>query len=142
TLGPNGGHIRMRLSPVELGSVQLEVHIQENNLRGRMVTESEAASQLLRDHLPQLRSQLESQGMRLESIEVTTDPNSTSEFDQAQNAFGDREQTDREAGTDHQRYRNRGSNSRPIDSKPEGAAVATAPTASWMTPATGVDLQV
>ncbi|EMB14131.1 flagellar hook-length control protein FliK [Rhodopirellula europaea] len=120
TLGPNGGHIRMRLSPVELGSVQLEVHIQENNLRGRMVTESEAASQLLREHLPQLRSQLESQGMRLESIEITTDPNGASEFDQTQNALGDRDHSDRDARSDQERYRNRGNTSgtRPIDAKP------------------------
>ncbi|MCR9208950.1 MAG: flagellar hook-length control protein FliK [bacterium] len=144
TLGPNGGHIRMRLSPVELGSVQLEVHIQENNLRGRMVTESEAASQLLREHLPQLRSQLESQGMRLESIEITTDPNGASEFDQTQNALGDRDHSDRDARSDQERYRNRGNTSatRPIDAKPDSPSISAATAASWMTPATGVDLQV
>lgn len=144
TLGPNGGHIRMRLSPVELGSVQLEVHIQENNLRGRMVTESEAASQLLREHLPQLRSQLESQGMRLESIEITTDPNGASEFDQTQNALGDRDHSDRDARSDQERYRNRGNTSgtRPIDAKPDSPSILAATAASWMTPATGVDLQV
>lgn len=144
TLGPNGGHIRMRLSPVELGSVQLEVHIQENNLRGRMVTESEAASQLLREHLPQLRSQLESQGMRLESIEITTDPNGASEFDQTQNSLGDRDHADRDTRSDQERYRNRGntSGSRPIDAKPDSPTISAATPASWMTPATGVDLQV
>ncbi|KLU06152.1 Flagellar hook-length control protein FliK [Rhodopirellula islandica] len=144
TLGTNGGHIRMRLSPVELGSVQLEVHIQENNLRGRMVTESEAASQLLREHLPQLRSQLESQGMRLESIEITTEPNGASEFDQTQNSFGDRDHADRDAGSQHERSRNRGNvnGSRPIDAKPDGPTLPAATAASWMTPATGVDLQV
>tara|TARA_R110002072_G_scaffold183695_1_gene339889 strand:+ start:11514 stop:13190 length:1677 start_codon:yes stop_codon:yes gene_type:complete len=144
TLGPNGGHIRMRLSPVELGSVQLEVHIQENNLRGRMVTESEAASQLLREHLPQLRSQLESQGMRLESIEITTDPNGASEFDQTQNALGDRDHSDRDARSDQERYRNRGNTSatRPIDAKTDSPSISAATAASWMTPATGVDLQV
>ncbi|WDQ16704.1 flagellar hook-length control protein FliK [Rhodopirellula sp. P2] len=144
TLGTNGGHIRMRLSPVELGSVQLEVHIQENNLRGRMVTESEAASQLLREHLPQLRSQLESHGMRLESIEITTDANGASEFDQTQNSFGDPDHADRDAGPQHERSRNRGNanGSRPIDSKPDGPSIPAATAASWMTPATGVDLQV
>lgn len=144
TLGPNGGHIRMRLSPVELGSVQLEVHIQENNLRGRMVTESEAASQLLREHIPQLRSQLESQGMRLESIEITTDPNGSSDFDQTQNSFGDRDHADRDGRADQELYRNRGkaSGSQAIHAKPDGPAIPAANAASWMTPATGVDVKV
>ncbi|WP_233215483.1 flagellar hook-length control protein FliK [Rhodopirellula bahusiensis] len=144
TLGPNGGHIRMRLSPVELGSVQLEVHIQENNLRGRMVTESEAASQLLREHLPQLRSQLESQGMRLESIEITTDPNGASEFDQTQNSFGGQDHSDRNTGMDRERYRNRGNTngSRPRETSADTPVIQATPAASWMTPATGVDLKV
>ncbi|MEO9930291.1 flagellar hook-length control protein FliK [Rhodopirellula bahusiensis] len=144
TLGPNGGHIRMRLSPVELGSVQLEVHIQENNLRGRMVTESEAASQLLREHLPQLRLQLESQGMRLESIEITTDPNGASEFDQTQNSFGGQDHSDRDTGMDRERYRNRGNTngSRPRETSADTPVIQATPASSWMTPATGVDLKV
>lgn len=72
-LGSNGGQIRMRLAPDQLGSVQLQMKLQNGELSGTMVTQTEAASQALREQLPQLRSSLESQGIRLDRMEIQTE---------------------------------------------------------------------
>lgn len=142
SLGTNGGHIRMRLSPVELGSVRLEVHIQDNTLRGRMVTESEAASQVLRERLPQLRSQLESQGMRLESIEITTDAGGGSDFDSSQSFSGgdasaDREHFQhREANRSKDFGRRQRAETAPLENTPVAASAV-----GWNSSTTGVDVR-
>lgn len=81
-LSSGGGQIRMRLSPDHLGSVQLQMSIHGGKLNGRMVTQSEEATQMLRDQLPGLRATLESQGIRIERIEIQTDTaNANGHFD-------------------------------------------------------------
>jgi flagellar hook-length control protein FliK len=72
-LGRNGGTVRMRLAPAELGTVRIEMRVQDNQVSARVVAETDAASQALREHLPDLRLRLESQGMRVERIEVQTE---------------------------------------------------------------------
>lgn len=80
-LGREGGQVRLRLSPEQLGSIQLDVQIQDGTMRGRLVAESEAAGQVIREHLADLRGNLESQGIRLESIEIEVDQ--TGRFEQS-----------------------------------------------------------
>lgn len=72
-LGNEGGMIRLRLAPAELGAVKVEMQIQSGSVQARVVAETEAASNALREHLPDLRARLESFGMQIESIEVETE---------------------------------------------------------------------
>lgn len=89
-LGAGGGQIRMRLSPHELGAVQLQMSIQHGQLSGQMITETEAASQALREQLPQLRGALESQGIHLERLDILTESASDSmDADLSGQRFGD-----------------------------------------------------
>ncbi|MEM6690364.1 MAG: flagellar hook-length control protein FliK, partial [Planctomycetota bacterium] len=67
-LGPDGGNIRLRLAPAELGTVRIEMAVSQNRIEARVVAETEAAESLLREHLGTLRSRLESQGMTIEKL--------------------------------------------------------------------------
>ena len=65
-----GGSVRLRLSPPELGSMRLEVTIRDGVLTARMETETQAAKNLLLDHMPVLRERLAEQNIRVERFEV------------------------------------------------------------------------
>ena len=83
-LGPEGGVIRLRLAPAEMGSVRIEMRIQQRKVSARVVAETEAASAALREHLPDLRARLESFGMQVEQLEIETeslDQEGGSQFD-------------------------------------------------------------
>ncbi|MEM9366904.1 MAG: flagellar hook-length control protein FliK [Planctomycetota bacterium] len=73
SIGQSGGEIRLRLAPAQLGSVRLDLRVEDRNLTGRMVAESETAANALREHIPELRQSLERQGIRLDSIEIQTE---------------------------------------------------------------------
>ena len=77
-LGASGGIVRMKLAPAELGSIRIEMRVQDRQVEARVVAESEAASQLLRDHLAELRQRLESQGLRVERFDVRTEADAES----------------------------------------------------------------
>ncbi|OUX51385.1 MAG: hypothetical protein CBE43_03880 [Rhodopirellula sp. TMED283] len=72
-LGPEGGVIRLRLAPAEMGSVRVEMRIQQRKVAARVIAETEAASAALREHLPDLRARLESFGMQVEQLDIETD---------------------------------------------------------------------
>lgn len=72
-LGPDGGLIRLRLAPAEMGSVRVEMRIQQRKVAARVVAETEAASAALREHLPDLRSRLEAFGMQVEQLDIETE---------------------------------------------------------------------
>ncbi|MFK8112583.1 MAG: flagellar hook-length control protein FliK [Rubripirellula sp.] len=86
-LGEDGGVIRLRLAPAEMGSVRVEMRIQQRNVQARVVAETEAASNALKEHLPELRARLESFGMQVESIEIETE----SQDQQHHSAFSDQD---------------------------------------------------
>ena len=69
-MGQDGGRIRIRLHPAELGSVRLEMQVQGKEVRARVVVETEAARGLLREHLHELRSRLSDQGMHIQHLDV------------------------------------------------------------------------
>ena len=85
-LGPEGGSVRIRLAPAELGSVRVEMQVHDRQVRARVIAETEAASNALREHLPDLRARLESYGMRVERLEVETETSDS--------GFEARQQTD------------------------------------------------
>ncbi len=66
----DGGVIRMRLHPPELGSLRLEVAIERGVLTARMEADSESARQVLLHNLPDLRERLAGQGVRVEQFDV------------------------------------------------------------------------
>ena len=72
-LGPDGGHVRLRLAPAELGTVRLEMRMNHRRVNARVIAESEAAGNALREHLPELRQRLESQGIQVERFEISVD---------------------------------------------------------------------
>ncbi len=74
-LGPEGGVVRLRLAPAELGTVRVEMRIAGRQLNARVVAETEAASSILREHLTDLRQRLESFGMQVERIDIETEGN-------------------------------------------------------------------
>jgi flagellar hook-length control protein FliK len=65
-----GGELRLRLSPAELGSLRLEVRVQEGVLQARVEAETPAARTVLIENLPALRERLAEQGVRIERFDV------------------------------------------------------------------------
>jgi flagellar hook-length control protein FliK len=84
-LGSEGGVVRLRLAPAEMGSVRVEMRIHQRKVQARVVAETEAASKALKEYLPDLRVRLESFGMQVDRIEIETD---SQDRDQ-QSHFGD-----------------------------------------------------
>ncbi|TWT52990.1 flagellar hook-length control protein [Rubripirellula amarantea] len=82
-LGPDGGVVRLKLAPAELGTVRVEMRIDQKRVNARVVAETEAAAAALQEHLPDLRSRLEGYGMQVEKLEIETESFSgqTSNFD-------------------------------------------------------------
>jgi flagellar hook-length control protein FliK len=64
------GEIRLRLSPPELGSLRLQVQINDGALVARLEAETSAARTALIDNLPALRERLAEQGVRIERFDV------------------------------------------------------------------------
>lgn len=65
-----GGEVRLRLSPPELGSLRLQVSVQDGVMVARLETETAAARATLTDNLPILRERLAEQGIRIERFEI------------------------------------------------------------------------
>jgi len=64
------GHIRLRLKPPELGSIQISMNIKDNTLKVGMITESHSVKELLVSHVPELRHSLLEQGIRVDRIDI------------------------------------------------------------------------
>jgi flagellar hook-length control protein FliK len=138
-LGPDGGVVRLRLAPAELGTVRIEMRINGRKMEARVVAETEAASNALREHLPDLRSRLESFGMQIERIEIETDSGETD----VDGRFPGRDDGDRHS--DEQGPRSRPFRPRNRDSVSRSVSSAAPPVladASITLPGIGVDLHL
>ncbi len=71
-LSVEGGKVRLKMHPEELGGVQLEMQVSGRTVNAKVIAENEPAKQLLQDSLPELRQRLESQGLIVQKLEVTT----------------------------------------------------------------------
>lgn len=69
-LGEDGGQLRLRLSPPELGSLRLEVTLRDGVLTAKLEAETAAARTVLVESLPQLRERLAEQGIQIERFDV------------------------------------------------------------------------
>jgi len=66
-----GGVLRMRLHPAELGSMRLEVSLRSGVMTARLETDTPETRNLLLDNLPALRDRLAQQEIKIERFEVT-----------------------------------------------------------------------
>lgn len=64
------GKIQVRLSPPDLGSVKIELAVQNGVLSAKLEAETPAARNLLLDSLPALRERLAQQDIRIEKFDV------------------------------------------------------------------------
>ncbi len=71
-IGLDGGQVRLRMHPEELGGIQLEMRINGRVVQATVTADTEQASAILREHLPELRQRLESQGLTIERLDVGT----------------------------------------------------------------------
>jgi flagellar hook-length control protein FliK len=78
-MGTDGGQIRMKMHPEELGGVLLEMQVRGRTVEARVTVESEAARGLLQQQLSELRQRLEGQGLTVEKLEVALRDDTTAE---------------------------------------------------------------
>jgi flagellar hook-length control protein FliK len=69
-MGVDGGQVRLRMHPDDLGSVQLDMQVSGRKVSAKVIAESDEAVQLLQASLPELRQKLESQGLVVERLDV------------------------------------------------------------------------
>jgi flagellar hook-length control protein FliK len=65
-----GGPVEMRLSPPELGSLQVKIQVKDGVMTAKMEVETPAARNALLDNLPALRDRLEQQQIRIDKFDV------------------------------------------------------------------------
>jgi flagellar hook-length control protein FliK len=65
-----GGQIRLRLSPPELGSMKLELTVRDGVMTAHVQTETDTARTMLLDHLPALREKLAEHNVTIERFDV------------------------------------------------------------------------
>ena len=65
-----GGQIRLRLSPPELGAMKLEITVQGGTMTAHVETETSAARNMLLDNLPALRQRLADQNIKIGEFNV------------------------------------------------------------------------
>jgi flagellar hook-length control protein FliK len=65
--------IRISLSPAHLGELLIELTLHGSALHGRILTENEAAKDLIVAHLGRLRESLEGQGIQVGDFQVSVD---------------------------------------------------------------------
>lgn len=109
-ISENTRSIEMVLNPEHLGRVYLEVSTKDGQTSARLVTENENVKAALENQMMQLRENLNNQGLKIESVEVSV---GTHEFDQAleenqmhENARQEEEERAAEEAERQQRPRN------------------------------------
>lgn len=73
------GQIRLRLTPAELGSLKLELHVKDGVMKARLEAENQTAKTALLEQLPMLKDRLSEQGIVIESFDVDLRDESQSE---------------------------------------------------------------
>lgn len=70
TAQSGSGEIQLRLSPPELGSLKLEIKVQNGVLTARVEAETATAKNMIVDSLPVLKERLAEQGIQVERFDV------------------------------------------------------------------------
>jgi flagellar hook-length control protein FliK len=90
--------LRLDLKPPSLGEVNLELSVKDGVVKATMVTDTVAAKQALESGLDQLKQQLTLQGLKVDSVEITVNPDAQRQEAQAQAGFERRRQGSSERG--------------------------------------------
>lgn len=140
-MGLDGGHVRLKMHPEELGGVQLEMQVSGRTINATVTAENEQARQVIQASLPELRQRLESQGLIVERFDVQTrtdgDGAGSSNQNQQQTGTGFGDESRRRDGVwrPQDEARSDRSNARSSEfgaQRSEGAAVGARKTAaSW-----------
>ena len=69
-LDGQGGSVRLRLSPPELGSLHIEINVAKGEMTARVQAETPAARNILLDNLPALRERLAQHDIKVQSFDV------------------------------------------------------------------------
>ncbi len=69
-LDGQGGSVRLRLSPPELGSLRIEINVTKGEMTARVEAETPAARNLLLDNLPALRERLAQHDIKIQRFDV------------------------------------------------------------------------
>ena len=70
-MSDQGGSVRLRLSPPDLGSLRIEVAVRNNEMTAHLEVQNPTARSLLLDHLGDLRDRLASRASRFRSSTLT-----------------------------------------------------------------------
>jgi len=71
-MGADGGHVRLKMHPDELGGVQLEMQVKGRTVTATVTADNEQARQVIQASIADLRQRLESQGLIIERLDVQT----------------------------------------------------------------------
>jgi flagellar hook-length control protein FliK len=71
---PNGGTMRIRLDPPQLGALQVTVHVRDGVVTASFETSNDEATRLLGHSLNQLKAVLESHGVGVDKLQVQQAP--------------------------------------------------------------------
>ncbi len=67
--------LKVRLSPRELGEIEIQVHMKDGHLAGTILVENTAAAEALEKQLPDLTSRLKEQNVRLHDVNISLQQN-------------------------------------------------------------------
>ncbi|MGE0757324.1 MAG: flagellar hook-length control protein FliK, partial [Pirellulaceae bacterium] len=86
------GVVKLRLHPPELGTLRIELRVEQGTLTARLEAESSTAQSLLLEHAQQLRDRLAEQGVRVDRFDVDLlnqrSSHDTGSFDQRPSSDG------------------------------------------------------
>lgn len=125
------GKIQVRLSPPELGSVKIELALQNGVMQAKLEAETPAARNLLLDSLPALRERLAQQDIRIEKFDV--------DVRQEGGNAGSGQTDDRTADQSGERQQNR---PRSISNHTPATPITARAIATTGSAATGLDIRV
>jgi flagellar hook-length control protein FliK len=96
-----GGEIRLRLSPPELGSLKVEVAVRNGVMTARLEAETTTARSLLLNNLPLLRERLAGQNIKIErfDVDLRQDARGQESPNQAPNFTGSRQNLPQQASS-------------------------------------------
>ena len=90
---PNGGTMKLRLDPPELGAMQVSVHVKDGVVTASFETSNEQATKMLSHSLGQLKQALESQGITVGKMHVQQAPKNQTSDDRSQDSDSDADQS-------------------------------------------------
>ena len=64
--------VRIRLHPPELGALEISLNMKQQTLQASIITDTDAAREVLQQNLPQLQAKLAEQGIKVEKFELQT----------------------------------------------------------------------